>query len=212
MTRIVKSPEERKAELIEVATKLFFEKGYNETTVRDIIKAINGSQGMFYHYFSSKDEIYHAVMNEYINKYINGLNDISQNIELSFFERIIRILKEFKKTYNTCLNIKNYSNNPENIYFNLELKERILHDMVIIIDRLIQDGIEYKIINPEIIVNQDTKKIADYIANGIYGIINCDINNKSDIEEVNDRTIKEVLVYSFRVLGINENQVNNMIF
>lgn len=145
MTRIVKSPEERRAELIDIATNLFFEKGYNETSVRDIIKAINGFQGMFYHYFSSKDEIYNAVMNEYIEKYMNGLEAIASQGDLSIFERIIEILKEFKKTFNTCENIKNNSesiNNPDNICSSIEMKERILQGITELIDKIIKDGIE----------------------------------------------------------------------
>jgi AcrR family transcriptional regulator len=61
MTRIVKDPEERRQELIEVAERLFKEKGYESTAVSDIVKEINVGQGTFYHYFRSKEDILDAV-------------------------------------------------------------------------------------------------------------------------------------------------------
>lgn len=61
MTRIVKAPEERKQELIEVAERIFIEKGYEDTAVSDIVREINVGQGTFYHYFRSKEDILAAV-------------------------------------------------------------------------------------------------------------------------------------------------------
>lgn len=60
--RISKEPEERKAELIEVAQRLFLEKGYDRTAVSDIVKAVNLAQGTFYYHFKSKDDILEAVL------------------------------------------------------------------------------------------------------------------------------------------------------
>ena len=46
-----------KAEIVKVAWKLFNEKGYEETTIDEIIAGSNTSKGSFYHYFNSKDEL-----------------------------------------------------------------------------------------------------------------------------------------------------------
>ena len=47
--RISKAPEERRRELIEVATKLFESRGYEKVSVRDILSEVNGAPGMFYY-------------------------------------------------------------------------------------------------------------------------------------------------------------------
>ena len=52
--RISKDPEVRKKELIDIATKLFEERGYERVSVRDILSEVNGAPGMFYYYFKSK--------------------------------------------------------------------------------------------------------------------------------------------------------------
>lgn len=66
MKRNSKKPEVRKQELIEIAAKLFAEKGYEAVSVRDILEVVNGAPGMFYYYFKSKQDIYVAAMEQYI--------------------------------------------------------------------------------------------------------------------------------------------------
>ena len=56
MKRNSKKPEVRKQELIEIAAKLFAEKGYEAVSVRDILDVVDGAPGMFYYYFKSKNE------------------------------------------------------------------------------------------------------------------------------------------------------------
>lgn len=54
--------------MIETAARLFAEKGYEGVSVRDILDEIQGAPGMFYYYFKSKQEIYLAVMEQYLNE------------------------------------------------------------------------------------------------------------------------------------------------
>lgn len=50
----MKKGELRKEAIIRTAEKLFFEKGYDETSIQDILDALSISKGGFYHYFESK--------------------------------------------------------------------------------------------------------------------------------------------------------------
>jgi AcrR family transcriptional regulator len=53
-----KYPEETRQKIMEVSLKLFLEKGYDETTVLDIIANLGGlTRGAFYHHFKSKEEV-----------------------------------------------------------------------------------------------------------------------------------------------------------
>ncbi|MFL0252811.1 TetR/AcrR family transcriptional regulator [Clostridium neuense] len=53
---------------MDIATKLFIEKGYGTVSVRDILDEVNGAQGMLYYYFKSKEDIYIQAMEQYIDK------------------------------------------------------------------------------------------------------------------------------------------------
>ena len=52
---------ERRDQIIEAAEMLFYEKGYEQTSVQDVLDALSLSKGGFYHYFQSKLELLEAV-------------------------------------------------------------------------------------------------------------------------------------------------------
>lgn len=64
MKRIAKAPDERRTELIEAAQKLFYEQGYERTSVKDIVNAVGVAKGLFYYYFESKAAVLTAIADE----------------------------------------------------------------------------------------------------------------------------------------------------
>ena len=46
-----------KGKIVSAAWKLFYEQGYDKTTVDDIVEASGTSKGSFYHYFESKESL-----------------------------------------------------------------------------------------------------------------------------------------------------------
>ncbi len=58
-----KHPEETINRILDVAFRLFMEKGYDHTSIQDIIDHLGGlSKGAIYHHFKSKEDILIAVM------------------------------------------------------------------------------------------------------------------------------------------------------
>ena len=68
MARVTKEPQVRIAEILNMAEILFYAKGYHETQISDIVKAIGVAQGTFYYYFKSKEEILEALINRQIQQ------------------------------------------------------------------------------------------------------------------------------------------------
>ena len=57
-----KHPEETVKKILDVSLKLFLEKGYEQTTVLDIVDNLGGlTRGAFYHHFKSKEEVLEAI-------------------------------------------------------------------------------------------------------------------------------------------------------
>lgn len=52
-----------RAQIVEKADQLFYERGYEHTSFADIADAVHISRGNFYYHFKSKDEILDAVIN-----------------------------------------------------------------------------------------------------------------------------------------------------
>lgn len=62
MARPVKKlPEQWEKEILEAAKEFFLTKGYEETTVADIMERTGGAKGMFYRFFQSKEEVMHTL-------------------------------------------------------------------------------------------------------------------------------------------------------
>ena len=59
----------KRDEIIDIAMKLFFENGYEATSVRMIMNEVGGEIGMFYHYFKSKDMLFDQVVESFFKKY-----------------------------------------------------------------------------------------------------------------------------------------------
>jgi len=53
--------EKTKHEIIEAATKLFSEKGWQDVKIEDIVNEVGVTRGAFYHYFKSRQELVVAV-------------------------------------------------------------------------------------------------------------------------------------------------------
>lgn len=57
----MKKGELKRAQILDAAEKLFFDRGYDRTSVQDILDALGMSKGGFYHYFDSKEALLRAV-------------------------------------------------------------------------------------------------------------------------------------------------------
>lgn len=58
---VKKTPEQWKKEILSAAQQLFLSKGYEETSVSDIMDLAGGAKGMFYRFFPSKEELMHTL-------------------------------------------------------------------------------------------------------------------------------------------------------
>ena len=79
-----------KSKIIEAAWGLFREKGYDETTIEDIIAQSGTSKGTFYHYFSGKDallgslsDIFDSYYEELVERLEPEMNSVDKLIFLS---------------------------------------------------------------------------------------------------------------------------------
>ena len=64
-----KNARNTKGRIIAAAWKLFYEQGYEDTTVEDIVFESETSKGSFYHYFDGKDALLGTLANVFDEKY-----------------------------------------------------------------------------------------------------------------------------------------------
>lgn len=123
MARISKSPDERKDEIIRTAQALFIEQGFIQTKVSDIVKSINVSQGVFYYYFKSKDEIIDEIVDRYMEQIVSGSFEILKNSTLNKIEKL-------KGMAENQLKINMIENNRIHSIKGVDIHEKVLGRLV----------------------------------------------------------------------------------
>ena len=114
----------RKIEIINAAERVFFEKGFENSTMDDIAKEAEFTKKTIYSYFKSKEELYFEIMLSGFNV-LNELFDkiINEDIESSEFQKISKFGKvfiEFSKNYPGYFRaIADY----ENKYFDFKVED-----------------------------------------------------------------------------------------
>src|ERR1700744_3988688 len=91
-TRVVKAPEVRRAELLDCAQGLFLSKGYEKTTINDVIAATGLSKGAFYHHFAAKEDLLEAIAERFGQAARADLARVRDEPDLDALQRLNRLL------------------------------------------------------------------------------------------------------------------------
>lgn len=68
--------EDKRALILDAARKIFLEKGYAQTSIRNIAEEIEHSPGTIYLYFKDKDEIFHALHEEGFSRMLQKMQPL----------------------------------------------------------------------------------------------------------------------------------------
>lgn len=182
----------RRQELINAALHLFLAVGYDKTTIRGILKEVDGEVGMFYHHFASKNEIYKAALEQYNSNYIKKMTDIFLNEGVSLGEKLDKIfsvlvssLSEYRSMYTEKLNT--------------DVRGGLLADTLVklipLMEKLIEQGIAKKIIPSDVV--GDIHATSRFILFGTSGVIH---SNQGGSMEDRIQACKNMI---FKVLDID---------
>jgi len=88
-----KYPEETRRKVLEAAVKTFQEKGYEQSTILDIVANMDGlTRGAFYHHFKSKEEVLIAI-NDIIFEATNPFERIQHEKGLNGLQKLQKVIK-----------------------------------------------------------------------------------------------------------------------
>ena len=90
MARMIKREEYdlRRNNIIEAAGRLVYTKGYEQMSIQDILDDVHISKGAFYHYFSSKQALLEALIEQMALQVIQLLVPIIQDDRLPAPEKL----------------------------------------------------------------------------------------------------------------------------
>ena len=122
-----KHPEETVNLILDVAFRLFMEKGYEHTSIQEIIDHLGGlSKGAIYHHFKSKEDILYAVIDKMTAQSNQMLTDIRDRTDLNGKEKLRTM---FRVSINRSVQDDIFTVAP-GFYRNPKLLFSILHDTI----------------------------------------------------------------------------------
>jgi AcrR family transcriptional regulator len=146
MSRTVKQHDERLSEILDIAQALFYQKGYENTSVAEIIHAVGIAKGTFYHYFQTKDDLLDMLIGRLADAIQTRLALVVDNPDL---DAITKLNTFFIDAGNYKVENREAVLLAAKIMYrdvNLKLKERLFHGFVerseSLLTLIIRQGIE----------------------------------------------------------------------
>ncbi|HBE9080799.1 TetR/AcrR family transcriptional regulator [Serratia fonticola] len=114
MVRTVKTPEVRRADILQAASELFQEIGYESTSVDSIVRSAGIAKGTFYYYFKSKDEVLAALAQQLCAEMVARSQIIADDPQLGAIEKFCAIIAAQNQTVEAGQALVEDLHRPEN--------------------------------------------------------------------------------------------------
>ncbi len=169
MSETIKS-ENRKHEFIITAMNLFYQKGYDNTTIKDIIDELRVSKGAFYYYFESKEDIMISIAKEFANRGAKIIRKIILRTDLSTLEKMnetfmaINIYKINESE--TRKRLKSVIKGEENLKLQNKVWLHIKDSMIGLFEELIDSGVKEGVFGDMV----NSREMAEFFLNTIQSL------------------------------------------
>lgn len=136
---------ERKQELLKIAYNMFLTKGYDNTSIDDIINEAKIAKGTYYYYFESKEATLEEVINMMINEEVESAKGIV-NMPISIPEKLVGVITSLRPKIDEQ-EIQNTLNKKQNIVMHEKINNRIMEEAIPLLEQIVNEGIQSNIFN-----------------------------------------------------------------
>ena len=136
----MKKGEKRKTELLQIAYRMFLTKGYENTSVDEIIEEAGIAKGTYYYYFESKEQMLEEVIGMMIDKEAETASAIAKG-ELPVALKIVGIIGALRPSKEE-LPIEDALMQPENALMHRKIRMRIVETIVPVLTEVVEEGIK----------------------------------------------------------------------
>ena len=135
----MKKGEKRKQELLKIAYDMFLSRGYENTSVDEIIAEAQIAKGTFYYYFPSKEQLLEDVIDMMIESEAETVRQIIGS-DLPVPQKIIAIIASVKPA-ETEQPIKDALMQPENVLMHVKIRKKLIEVIVPLLSEVIEEGV-----------------------------------------------------------------------
>lgn len=139
--RVVKEAEERKNEILDAAENLFASKGFDNTSIDDILDEVRIARGTLYYHYKSKEDILDAVIERIVTIAISKATKIAKTQQLPLLEKLTKTVMALNVESKIGAEVMHQVHKPQNALMHHKMRTSLLSGIVPIITWLTEEGI-----------------------------------------------------------------------
>lgn len=132
--------EKRKKELLNIAYRMFISKGYEETSIDEIIAEAHIAKGTYYYHFSSKGELLEEIISMMISEEVRRAKEVLA-APVPVTQKLMGVIISLRPDSDES-SITDALNQKENIIMHEKISRRVVEEAVPLLAEVVSEGIE----------------------------------------------------------------------
>ena len=188
----------KKDQILDTSLQLFMKKGFDATSISDILSQLDIARGTLYYHFESKEAIMDAIIERLLNQVLENIEKLMTNDSLSQAEKFMGFFASINLTQLTGdEEIVDYFNQPQNALFHEKSNRLLIKKLSPVLAQIISDGMESGLFDTPF-----PAETAELILVGITGFVD---SKDSPVEEnQTNRRMESFLYNAARMLGMSQ--------
>ena len=188
----------KKEQILDMSFSLFLEKGYDNTSISDILSKLDIARGTLYYHFESKEAIMDAIIERSAKKIVEEAKAIVLQKGLSVHEKIFLLFSAASMKHLSGGDLMiDYLNQPQNALFHEKSNRSFIQKIAPILGDIIQEGVKEGIFD-----NAFPYESAELILSMIMGFMDVPYENTNGNNL--ERRMESLLYNMERMLGAKE--------
>lgn len=142
MKRKAKDPEARKREFLDTAERLFNARGYENTSVDDIVARMAVAKGLFYYYFKSKEDLLGLIIDRIIGLNVAAVDAVASRNDLGAIEKLRELFKVGSALRGRSRELTIYFHKESNRHLHSDIEAKTVRLMAPALARIIRQGVD----------------------------------------------------------------------